>query len=518
MSLTVVPLDSGPKASIGGVLMPAHQRYVTQTEDVIVQIDASPPVATNSLVTGARYNFDFAPNQIQKIDSMALRFDISEINTNEMLLCDAAHFIDKIEWQGSLESQPFYTAYGDSLYWEACALPSRIQQNAGYLKELNVSENYGQGNMHPRSKSVSYRLALPGHPFEFMKTFMQNMKKDMRIVITFRNGIIVSGSGTPQLDNLVLEIIQHRVSASDIKALGALNGKMKMHRYLEPIRLQLTSKTLTASTAATFDLDSFSGKFSHLVFGIRADSYAATSNGLIKFVDLGDEATIDFLDASSRSLSNGRAARLSYYKNHAFAHHFDSERFQSNRNLYCIPFSHNIKAAYQGSLMGGFKTFDGSKIKLQITPSAAGTATVHTINVAGSANVGYYKLVFRGESTNSIAYNANAAAIKAALESLRSFKDYSGSPLTVTAGGPATADITLTFDSTLEPPNDVRDLVQMVAESIALTSTADFSDSSVSTYGKKGFTTGSTYSLDIFMWKFKDLFSQDGQIRHADTR
>ncbi len=516
--LAVISSDQTPHVAVGGVLMPAHQSVVAHTFPNIVMIDASPAVPTASLVNGTRVNFDFQPSQLQKVDSMSLRFDITESNANEMVLCDAAHFIDKIEWQSSLESSSvFYTAYGDSLYWEACVLPDKSQQTAGYLKDLNVSDTYGEGHPHTRSRQFSYRLALVGHPFEYMKTFLQNHKGYMRVVITFRNGCVISGTGVAQLDNVCLEIVQHRISSDDIQRHRELAMKLRMHRYLEPQRLQITSKTLTASTQATIDLDVFSGKFAFMAFCVRADGYAATSNGLTKFVDLGDEATYDLLDASGRSLL-GKASRLSLLKNQMYAHHFDSDRFHSHRNMYVIPFCTDIKKAYQGSLAGGYMNFDGSKIKLAITPSAAGVSVVQTINCNNPANDGgYYKLAFRGDVTNSLAFDALPAAIKAAFEALPSAKNYPGSPLTVTASAELKTDATLTFASTVEPPQEAKDLVQVVCESINDGGAAEFTSTSVTTYGKKGFTTGSAYTVDIFMWKYRELFHKDGVIRSSDT-
>jgi hypothetical protein len=56
---------------------------------------------------------------------------------------------------------------------------------------------------------------------------------------------------------------------------------------------------------------------------------------------------------------------------------------------------------------------------LKITPGPAGTSEVQTITLTNLANDGgHYQLAFRGDITDSLAYNPNAAAIKAALEAL----------------------------------------------------------------------------------------------------
>lgn len=48
----------------------------------------------------------------------------------------------------------------------------------------------------------------------------------------------------------------------------------------------------------------------------------------------------------------------------------------------------------------------------------AGTSEVQTLNVTGTPTGGTFKLKFRDRTTAAIAYNANAAAIQAALEAL----------------------------------------------------------------------------------------------------
>jgi hypothetical protein len=49
---------------------------------------------------------------------------------------------------------------------------------------------------------------------------------------------------------------------------------------------------------------------------------------------------------------------------------------------------------------------------------SAGTSEVQTLTVNGTPTGGSFKLKFQGRTTAAIAYNANAAAIQAALEAL----------------------------------------------------------------------------------------------------
>lgn len=66
---------------------------------------------------------------------------------------------------------------------------------------------------------------------------------------------------------------------------------------------------------------------------------------------------------------------------------------------------------------------------------AAGTNEVQTIEVTGSPTGGTYTLTFDGQTTTALAYNANAAAILAALEAL---SNVDAGDLTVTGTNPFT--------------------------------------------------------------------------------
>ncbi len=111
----------------------------------------------------------------------------------------------------------------------------------------------------------------------------------------------------------------------------------------------------------------------------------------------------------------------------------------------------NIKEAWGGSLDGGFFQFDGTNIKLAITFPANGTAHVTTFTLTNSANDGgAYRFIasnrLNGETqvTDSLAYNANAATMKAAIEALDPIANQG---FTVTASGAATATFTLTWNA-----------------------------------------------------------------------
>ncbi len=85
---------------------------------------------------------------------------------------------------------------------------------------------------------------------------------------------------------------------------------------------------------------------------------------------------------------------------------------------------------------------------LQVT-TASNASEVQSLVTSGTPTGGTFKLRFRGYETATIAYNAAAAAIQAALESLGSI----GTGNLVAAGGPLPAAVTLTFAGTLANQN-----------------------------------------------------------------
>jgi len=76
------------------------------------------------------------------------------------------------------------------------------------------------------------------------------------------------------------------------------------------------------------------------------------------------------------------------------------------------------------------------------TPTGAGTSEVQTVTITGTPTGGDFVLVYGGDATTDLAYNATAAAVQAALQALPSIgagnvtvAGSAGGPYTVTFGG-----------------------------------------------------------------------------------
>jgi hypothetical protein len=502
----------------GGYSAPHHQRLISHDKLQITTLASNPAPASTGFANGSVHLFKVDFRKVGKIHNMKLRFDITETGgAAAMFLAPVPYFVSKIEWLSNSGSGPvFFTQYPDSTYWESLVLPDAKKLTRSYLKELNIKEDYYGTFAHPLSKQRSYRLPLITHPFDINEMYCGEMK-EVECRLTLRSGITASGSGVVGLTQVSLEV-EHSVVPDEHK------GELLKHMYSPPLRhvfleatpLQKTSQTFTASTQKDISLDVFTGKAAGLIFAIRDDAFAVSGSTILKTYDLGDSASIDIVSSTGKSmLGDGTAIRCDYLVNQLYAHHFDNSEFIRKRKWYVIPFCNSLKSAFHGNMSGGFLEFPaGHQYSLRITPSAAGVAGVHTLTCTNPANDGgSYRLMFRGAQTDSLAYNANAAAMKAAFEALPTALAADGVPLTVTASGALTTTATLTFSANAEPLNELDDLVRVNAQGLKDDTATENIDESITTYGTKGWTTGSTYTIDIYMLKFMQLWSNGFDVK-----
>jgi len=504
-----------PSRNVGkSVVHPLHRSEIPSTHQVVT-VD---PYTTQTSFNGQKVHFRIPVEQLEKVSSLVLRYEVSETGESNSITCvPATYFAEDVELKDS-KNKEIVTEYADITHFLSCAVPDQDEQTPEYKESINLSKNWYQGEdaTIPASGSRIYYVRVWSAPLNYEMPYMRNLKKYLQVVVTLRNGIVASGTGTAGLTSIKM-LLDNEVLPSQIRMKAEEMKNQTVHwQYLDWVHVQETSKTMTASTKFTVDLDSVNGHCPALIFAIRADSYGATSQGLIKYKDLGPTATVDLEDSTGTSiLGSGTAIDLAYLKSHHWQKHFNN-RF-NNRNFYILPLCANFRRALMGDKSGGYFPFDGSKYRLAITPSAPETDCVQTVNLNNAANDGgYYKLSFRGETTDSLAFNANAAAIKAALEALPSFQDWDGQPLTVTADGAATTDFNLTFDSqSSRPPN--RDLVQLVVETLndgGIATAPDFASTSVTTYGRSGWTTG-TNTIDVYCPIFRSKWERNGVMKFA---
>jgi hypothetical protein len=96
------------------------------------------------------------------------------------------------------------------------------------------------------------------------------------------------------------------------------------------------------------------------------------------------------------------------------------------------------------------------------------TSEVQTITITGTPTGGTYTLTFDGETTGNIAYNANAAAIEAALEALPNIDP---DEVTVAGSGPYTATFVLALGNVPQMTADGTNLTGGTTPDVTVTTT-----------------------------------------------
>jgi hypothetical protein len=282
--------------------------------------------------------------------------------------------------------------------------------------------------------------------------------------IEFHSNVpIVSGTGTVVLNSLDLILSSQLPSKidQDTNARLASDGSVRAAKFISGHNQTFPSQTLTAGNSHKIKLGSFEVECAYLLLAIRDIGATNTANGLQRAKSL-NGATIDLLTPSSQSiLGRGTAISIDFLKRVVYPTLFPNAWVRKS-NWYIVPFCDSVLAAIAGSQGHGYYTFEpnGASPYLEFGIPAAAVSAVDTITLSANA-AGLYRLSYKGFDTPPLAHNANAAAIKAALEALPSMRDADGNPITVTASnafsthGGAGVTIAYASDNALNPDEQV---------------------------------------------------------------
>lgn len=140
------------------------------------------------------------------------------------------------------------------------------------------------------------------------------------------------------------------------------------------------------------------------------------------------------------------------------------------------PAQDNANAIEQAVNLAASKTFTQGTVLAQVLGTGSAVAEVQAITPGGTVSGGTWIIVYDGEYTSSLAHNANAATVQAALEALPSI----GTGGITVSGGPLTSGaFTLTFAGALA--GQAQPLLSVVS---SLTGTSPTATVARSTAGK----------------------------------
>lgn len=490
----------------------ANSRHNADNSSVSRLVYQSAEGTVPSTFNGKDVEFRPKHEQMEMLDSHVFEFTLSETGgSNDVEVCPVQFFVKEIESKKNNGNVKAVRTYPEANYFISCGGFTESKQSTTYKKQMGLNDEYWTDGTIKAGSTRKFYLRFWESEDEFINTYVKKDKGYTQITLTLADSVKSGGSGTVGISDIRLISKEIRIPPK-IRAGVDQPNRLQERRTLWWHEVRETAQVLTASTETEIDLNKIKGDCPFLLLAIRDQNYSATNSTNHQFHALGDGALINVKSYDKELLSLGSDMPIEYLQHNIWSEHLDTAKF-AGRNLYLIPFCRSVKLAIQGS-KNGYHRFDGSrKNVLHIKPGAAGTSQVQTINLNNAANDGgYYQLSFKGDITDALAYNANAAAIKAALEALPSFKNYPGKPLTVTASGAATTDFTLTFDSEAVPPTD---LVQLIPTSLNDGTVADYASTAITTEGKQGWTTA-TVDLRVYAPIFRKIDRKGGVYRAYD--
>jgi hypothetical protein len=359
----------------------------------------------------------------------------------------------------------------------------------------------------------TFYLPLVGTWFD-SDVYWANMDGDVVVDFFPSNSIKQSdtnaGAFAVNCSSMSLVIQTENLTSEDEKNHEVFHSQViQSNRVLDWVPVREFSKTLTAGSQTTIDLDSVVGKCAGLVVMVRPTGASNTGNGKFDYVGLGPDARFDLVTAGNKSiLGSGVPLDASYLKNEVWKSHFSTD-YNTLKNAYYIPLTDNTKQAYHG-VVNGLVDLNSSGHKLQITPGGAGSDCVQRIVAPNTPVAGRLKFSFKGEESSSLPFNATVPQISAAIDNIETVRNYPGGALSSTSDTTfsANANTNISFAG-----RRVMETLYVRTEGLVDSGANALSQDTVRDvrWGKDGFTSG-TYDVDVYAMVYQTHHSKAGKI------
>lgn len=491
---------------------PSHQ-ITTHKLQLIDTVIGATSVPSNVLESGGTVQFKIAKNDII-VQGVTLEINVTESGaSNPATPTIAPLMIGTIEWWSNGGGQKIMTVHGEQVLFDiGMALDDGDLDSVSRV--LNMNARYQQPKEIPAGGTARYYVPLVSSPLSSRRgIYLGNLQGDLICRIHFVPSK-ESGTGTLSVQNNDMHLHLHTLELpeDDIEEMRRdFRGKDIALRVLEATPQTWESVTLAASTEFNRELSGMTNVDAVWAIATIRSGSSNTNGARRQFVDPGDTAQYTLLDQSSNDLYGG--SQLEY----GLIRYLESPKFYSGtifREKPLIPFFFSDPRDYfiADVTTGSFHFTNKERIRL--VPAAANTNCVLTLTPSATATQGSYRIFFRdpitGESgiTDPLAYNANAAAIKAAIEGTAACRG------TVTANQALNAGaVTLTFSGLYAGVDFHRDDVAAFGSNLCDTNDADVTvTTSKTTAGVSGFV-GGTYNVDFYAYKLKHIvFKTDGKI------
>ena len=515
--------SENPKVHQDGALLPLHQSFMTSGMDGTITIPSTPAISSSILGSGNTYYYDLEPDEIGRIDDLCFRFRIT-CSTADVECLPPHQWFSRIVLEAEKGSgDELIHIYPENMVFWHWLTENREGREASsdlcnYARIEMRSENAEKYWISEKTKFKSGEtrdvyLQIPALFLHLNALDMRHTRNDFRFRFEFSNDIVVSGDRTNlSLDNL--NLVAQSFSEEPYDYRHRMTRQQKNNHkyiYLDHEILSYNSYTLTAGATQKFSLDQFVGKCPFLFVVIKPNNNpVASDKSKIDYVEVGRDATFDITNSASQSLlGNGTAIKERYIYDQ-FSKQTGNPHIQA---VYLINFSNDVKQSLAGKVNGFFE-FVGLRDYLEITFDSAPTQEVHTVSLGSTSATGNYRYAFEngGISDQDVAFSADVTDIEAVINAMPQLKERN---ITVDVNQNLESGLSHTITYSTNAGQVSEDLGKITL--LACNDNVKVNNTTVSTVGKKGWTTGSNYTVEIHMYKYKCLeVAKNGKLTCKD--
>ena len=509
----VVPRDAmqPPKVNDDGALLPSFQKNITGGMDGYYTIPITPSAPTDAIGSGKNLYFDLERDECGVINDIYIKFTIS-CTTADVQLVPPPYWFNRICIESSKGSGDILkTIYPEEFFiWNQITQDEESRDRwaklgnwkINKLNEDGTSEKIwvGDNTEFKTGKTKDVYLQIPALFFQLDAIDMKHIRSDLRIRFEMRSDVVVSGDKSNlSLDNLHLLIRSFNEENYDnARRQGRQTQNKHKYIYNDVERIQISDKSYTAGQTARLPLDQFVGKSGLLAVFIKPSTNPnASDKSLFDYQNIGCDATFDITNSAGQSLLGNGTAVTAEHLNSVFQSHTSNPHLNG---IYIIPFCEDLKRNFLG-IPNGIMDFAGLHDFLEITFGSAPVQEVHQVELGSTATAGTFRLAFENGciDTNELDYNATTTNIQNALAAMPKLADLN---ITATVDNNLQASTTqnYTFNANSGKVSEELGKLTYIGNNIP-----KVSSTTISTYGSKGFTSGSNYELTILMSKFKEL-------------
>ena len=504
------------------------RNYIADTQNHLRYVDHNVSSdAKTMLQTGKAINLTLPRASFARLKFLAIRFRILNESSSVNLAPTADWFREiAISIVGGAAQQTYYP---ESLL----AFLSVLDES--FRNALKSTMNFGKNGASwypssaeeyvsiPAGEYRYYTIPLPG--FLLNKTDGSWLESDINIKIQTRSGgIATSGSGVVTVQEIKF-VIQEAIDETDFskRNTAILKQSLRLKGFFNVLKQSRVHTTaFTSGTTMRIPLDGIpAGTISPGMLvqfrksSLYPDEEPMSGYNIWQLCDSLGSTTTDYgkldLIFGGKSVLGQTATTLpADVAFRQMATQYIGSDLLNKRNMYLLAPGDFKQALTSESYSSSWITFTGSAGDyLEVVPYSR-TNFVETITLSLAPTVGTFKLQYGESITDPIAYNANAATISAALDLLKTIRE-DNLICTFSAALSAGTTPTITFTGSGKP----RALIKVIPDASFLNSstvvTASHAWTSLSTdhVYSGGITSGSTYTVDMFVFAYT-LYGQQG--------